>query len=225
MSQFTFKDIYEGKHLSNNARLALYDAIIDYGLHSEIPKDLPAPARAMWNAIFPQLSKSGSARKSGQTHKPRQEPVKPKPEPRKKPVDKVEALLADIGEGEWKDLFRIWLVYKAEQHKKVYASAKYAKIALKKLYNMSNGNIERAREIVEYSMANMWIGFFEPKDSDIRKLDKELPDHTFLTHDNKRYYINHVGKQTFIPVDAPEMPLGGGKEYGYSSATNSWYYL
>lgn len=71
-------------------------------------------------------------------------------------------------EESFKDVFKSWLDYKRER-KETYKSKKSLEVLYKKLLQLSNGDCETARLIVEQSMANNWAGLFELKNGWSRK--------------------------------------------------------
>ena len=71
-------------------------------------------------------------------------------------------------EESFKDVFKSWLDYKRER-KETYKSKKSLEVLYKKLLQLSNGDCETARLIVEQSMANNWAGLFELKNGCVRK--------------------------------------------------------
>ena len=66
-----------------------------------------------------------------------------------------------------KEALDTWLSYKAEKNQRYKPRGLDA--LKKKLMQLSNGNPEFAKEIVEYSMANNYAGLFAPKDSNYGK--------------------------------------------------------
>jgi hypothetical protein len=68
-----------------------------------------------------------------------------------------------------------WLTYKAEKKQK-YKSYKAIQTMVNKLYKFSKGNPERAIEIVEFSMAMNYQGFFEPRENNFAAApQKQMP--------------------------------------------------
>ena len=66
-----------------------------------------------------------------------------------------------------KEALDMWLAYKAEKNQRYKPRGLDA--LKKKLLQLSNGDAEFAKEIVEYSMANNYSGLFAPKDSNYGK--------------------------------------------------------
>lgn len=66
-----------------------------------------------------------------------------------------------------KEALGMWLAYKKEKHQTYKPRGLEA--LKKKLLQLSNGNPEFAKEIVEYSMGNNYSGLFAPKDSNYGK--------------------------------------------------------
>ena len=76
---------------------------------------------------------------------------------------------------DFKDAFREWLEYKRERREN-YKSAKSLKMCYNHLLELSDNNPQKARCIVEQSIANNYSGLFELKNyGKNRKLDTE-PD-------------------------------------------------
>jgi len=63
---------------------------------------------------------------------------------------------------EFEEVFIIWLRYKRSKGQ-AYKNKDSCIIAFKKLYELSGGNIQKAKDIIEQSMANNWAGLFELK--------------------------------------------------------------
>lgn len=91
-------------------------------------------------------------------------------------------------EKEWDEVLKPWLEYKKER-KQTYKSPRAIKALKTKLFNLSNGNLEVARLIIEQSMANNYAGLFELKESSearhaiqpINTNDKAFNDFYFAT--------------------------------------------
>lgn len=64
---------------------------------------------------------------------------------------------------EWEDLWNVWIQYKKEEHRDKFKSKNTEQVALNHLVKISNNNIEIAKEIVNYSIANKYKGLFELK--------------------------------------------------------------
>lgn len=70
-----------------------------------------------------------------------------------------------------KEALEIWLAYKKEKHQ-TYKPRGLA--ALKnKLLQLSNGNPEYAKVIVEYSMGNNYTGLFAPKNNCVNSYEQQ----------------------------------------------------
>ena len=65
-------------------------------------------------------------------------------------------------EKEWDEVLKPWLEYKKER-KQTYKSQRALKALKTKLINLSGGDLETARLIIEQSMANNYAGLFELK--------------------------------------------------------------
>lgn len=64
---------------------------------------------------------------------------------------------------EWKELWERWIEYKREEHRDKFKSKNTEQVALNHLVKISYSNIDIAKEIVNYSIANKWKGLFEVK--------------------------------------------------------------
>lgn len=62
-----------------------------------------------------------------------------------------------------------WKKYKLEEHRDRYKSPKTESAAIKKLYELSSGNEDTARQIIENSIANQYKGLFAIKNSNNAK--------------------------------------------------------
>ena len=64
---------------------------------------------------------------------------------------------------DFENLWNEWIEYKSVEHKDKYKSKKTEQKAFKHLIELSGGNIETAKQIVNLSIANKWKGLFEIK--------------------------------------------------------------
>lgn len=64
---------------------------------------------------------------------------------------------------EWKELWQGWIEYKKEEHRDKFKSKNTEQVALNHLVKISYSNIDIAKEIVNYSIANKYKGLFELK--------------------------------------------------------------
>ena len=112
-----------------------------------------------------------------------------------------------------------WLKYKAER-KETYRSKSSIKVFCKKLEELSNGDINKARLIIEQSIANNWAGIFELKSN----------QNTAVTHDKKLGPGERIenGCRTYgsgaasIPMDAPARP---SEQYTWDAGSLRWIIL
>lgn len=88
--------------------------------------------------------------------------VKPLKENQEKKTSKMQFDLAKYGEG-WDALIGQWLTYKSSRRQS-YKSQASVDILFKKLQTLSNGDLAKARMIVEQSIGNNWSGLFPLKD-------------------------------------------------------------
>ena len=70
-----------------------------------------------------------------------------------------------------KEALDIWLAYKKEKHQ-TYKPRGLAALK-KKLLQLSNGNPEYAKVIVEYSMGNNYTGLFAPKNNCVNSYEQQ----------------------------------------------------
>ena len=70
-----------------------------------------------------------------------------------------------------KEALDMWLAYKKEKHQ-TYKPRGLAALK-KKLLQLSNGNPEYAKVIVEYSMGNNYAGLFAPKNNSINSYEQQ----------------------------------------------------
>ena len=91
-----------------------------------------------------------------------------------------------VDEGFWDILFD-WLEFKNNKRQR-YKDEKSLKLLYGKLIKLSDGNPEKARRIVEESMANNWSGLFELKDNNTRGAKK--PDDTRLKNNSVDKFDN-----------------------------------
>jgi len=73
--------------------------------------------------------------------------------------------------------WELWKQYKKEQHKFTYKHIS-EQAALKSISNLSNGNEEKAIQIIHQSINNGWKGFFELKNNANGHTKKERPIYT-----------------------------------------------
>lgn len=88
--------------------------------------------------------------------------VKPLKENQEKKTSKMQFDLAKYGDG-WDALIGQWLAYKSSRRQS-YKSQASVDILFKKLQTLSNGDLAKARMIVEQSIGNNWSGLFTLKD-------------------------------------------------------------
>jgi hypothetical protein len=72
--------------------------------------------------------------------------------------NRIEYINADF-----KNLWNEWIEYKSVEHKDKYKSVKTEQKAFGHLIELSGGNLETAKQIVNLSIANKWKGLFEVK--------------------------------------------------------------
>ena len=66
---------------------------------------------------------------------------------------------------EWELLWNLWIQYKKEEHNDKFKSKNTEQVAVNHLVKLSNKDIDIAKEIVNYSIANKYKGLFELKKS------------------------------------------------------------
>ena len=98
---------------------------------------------------------------------------------------------------EFKEIWEEWKLYKKEEHRDRYKSPKTEQKAFNNLYNLAGGDLETAREIVNYSIANKYKGLFELK----TKFKKETKLETYTNWlDELNNNHENTAKQTDIEV-------------------------
>ena len=70
-----------------------------------------------------------------------------------------------------KEALEMWLAYKKEKHQTYKQRGLEA--LKKKLLQLSNGNPEYAKVIVEYSMGNNYTGLFAPKNNSLNSYEQQ----------------------------------------------------
>ena len=70
-----------------------------------------------------------------------------------------------------KEALEMWLAYKKEKHQTYKPRGLEA--LKKKLLQLSNGNSEYAKVIVEYSMGNNYTGLFAPKNNGVNSYEQQ----------------------------------------------------
>ncbi len=70
---------------------------------------------------------------------------------------------------EFIDAWNDWLDYKKAEFNFKYKSPQSLKAALKKLHRISEGNEQKAIQIIEEAIANGWKGFFKIKEEQSNK--------------------------------------------------------
>lgn len=70
-----------------------------------------------------------------------------------------------------KEALEMWLAYKKE--KRQTYKPRGLEALKKKLLQLSNGNPEYAKEIVEYSMGNNYTGLFAPKNNGVNSYEQQ----------------------------------------------------
>ena len=68
---------------------------------------------------------------------------------------------------EWDELWENWIDYKKTEKRQTYKTAKSELIAYKELLKISGNNIETAKKIVSKSIANLYTGLFELKETQL----------------------------------------------------------
>ena len=108
---------------------------------------------------------------------------------KKKPKDVVEDFIENSVEESFKSIMRDWCAYKREKgqsYKPTGLKACYAK-----LLKLSNSNSDKARQIIEQSMASNWAGLFALKSG----YAKKEPIGIILRNNTDDKYLNQKIKQ------------------------------
>ena len=105
---------------------------------------------------------------------------------------------------EWKELWNVWIEYKREEHRDKFKSKNTEQVALNHLIKISYSNIDIAKEIVNYSIANKYKGLFELKQNTLSTKQTKLETYTNWldginnNHENSAKQINpEIKKLTF----------------------------
>lgn len=144
------------------------DAVLAYGLDGVEPTDADGVIQAIFALIRPQIdanNKRYTNGRKGAEHgkkggRPKQEQA-PKPQSKPKP-DAISKVLDEIPDGNAREVIVRWLDYKRSIGN-TYRTAQGVRAMIKKLNDLSGGDVEVARAIVEQSIANNWKGLFELK--------------------------------------------------------------
>lgn len=100
---------------------------------------------------------------------------------------------------EFNEIWEEWKLYKKEEHRDKYKSPKTEQRAFDNLYKLAGGNIETARQIVNYSIVNKYKGLFElktnqPKQSKLSQYTNWL-DELNTKHENSGTQIDTETKR------------------------------
>lgn len=94
---------------------------------------------------------------------------------------------------EWKELWEGWIEYKKEEHRDKFKSKNTEQVALNHLVKISYSNIDIAKEIVNYSIANKYKGLFELK----QKLNTKPNDKLTQFTDYFSNMVREIDGQSF----------------------------
>lgn len=67
-----------------------------------------------------------------------------------------------------------WLNYKKHEKKQVYKTEDSLKSWIKKLIKFSAGNFQKAEDLIDTAMANLWMGIQEPKNCSYKSSQKPI---------------------------------------------------
>jgi hypothetical protein len=110
--------------------------------------------------------------------------------------NKDELLIKKIEiEPEFEKTFLRWLQYKRKRGES-YKDKDSTFLAYKKLFKLSEGDLPKAKKIIEQSMANNWAGLFELKEEFKAKDRKQ--NHPSFYDDNSIPYNWNEDKQRYI---------------------------
>lgn len=168
-----YRSFYDAiKALPKKYQSQALDAVLAYGLDGIEPTDADGVIQAIFALIRPQIdanNKRYTNGKKGAEHgakggRPKQEQEQePKPKPQPKPkTDAISKVLDEIPESKAREVVVRWLDYKRSIGN-MYRNSQGVRAMIKKLNELSGGNVEVAGAIVEQSIANNWKGLFELK--------------------------------------------------------------
>lgn len=112
-----------------------------------------------------------------------------------------------------------WLSYK-RQRGETYKTQQSLEALYRKLFNLSGGDVEVARMIIEQSQANNWAGLFELKNkcSSVANHSKSIGVGERIENGRRTY---GTGTAT-IPMSAPPRP---SDRYAWNSESQNWIML
>lgn len=162
-----YRSFYDAiKALPKKYQAQTIDAVLAYGLDGIEPTDADGVIQAIFALIRPQIDANNKryingkkgAEHGGKGGRPKQEP-KPQPKPK---TDAISKVLDEIPDSKARDVVARWLDYNRSIGN-TYKTAQGVMAMIKKLNDLSGGNVEVAGAIVEQSIANNWKGLFELK--------------------------------------------------------------
>lgn len=99
----------------------------------------------------------------------------------KEKSEKEKFNIEKFGDG-WAELVGEWLAYKVSRRQS-YKSQASVDILFKKLQNLSNGDLAKARMIMEQSIGNNWAGLFPLKDGQAPAASRDIIGSKFVNRD------------------------------------------
>lgn len=166
-----YRSFYDAiKSLPKKYQAQALDAVLAYGLDGVEPTEADGVIQAIFALIRPQIdanNKRYTNGKKGAEHgkkggRPKQE-QEPKPQQKPKPkTDAISKVLEEIPDRNAREVVIRWLNYKRSIGN-TYRTAQGVRAMIKKLNDLSGGDVEVAGAIVEQSIANNWKGLFELK--------------------------------------------------------------
>lgn len=181
-----YRSFYDAiKALPKKYQAQAIDAVLAYGLDGIEPTDADGVIQAIFALIRPQIDANNKrytngrkgaehGSKGGRPKQEQQQTPKPKPQPKQKP-DAISKVLDEIPDSKARDVVARWLDYKRSIGN-TYRTSQGVRAMIKQLNDLSGGDVEVARAIVEQSIANNWKGLFElkqQKKNDAKKFDFE----------------------------------------------------
>lgn len=164
-----YRSFYDAiKALPKKHQAQAIDAVLAYGLDGIEPTDADGVIQAIFALIRPQIDANNKryingrkgaehGNKGGRPKNEKQAIPKPKPK-----ADAVAKVLDEIPDDKAREVVVRWLNYKRSIGN-AYKTAQGVRAMIKKLNDLSGGNVEIAVAIVEQSIANNWKGLFELK--------------------------------------------------------------
>jgi DNA-binding PadR family transcriptional regulator len=145
--------------------------MLDYTLCNEVSNDIITKEESEKNAFFGEAEKENGNTSFVEGKKEKLPPNSARP-PKKKEsknwADVLNELTPDVrafidctdGRVAWFE----WLTYLKEEHRKTWKTAKGEARSIKHLFKLSGGNLQKARDLIEYAALQRWQGLYPIKE-------------------------------------------------------------